>query len=116
MDQSDKSSNSELSTGKSVLKKRKYSFRCDRDNCEKEFQSPSRLEDHIKVFHEGKNPDLNQRKLFACSLCNSKFGLKSRLNRHIKEDHEKQRRQNCSLCSRTFSHIGRLNAHMISFH
>ena len=73
------------------------------------------LDYHIKVFHEGKNPDPNS-KPFACSLCNSKFGLKSRLNRHIKEDHGKEGRQNCSLCSRTFSHISRLKAHMTSFH
>ena len=57
-----------------------------------------------------------ENKPFKCSLCNSKFELKSRLNRHIKEDHEKQSRQNCSLCSRAFSHIGRLNAHMVSVH
>ena len=57
-----------------------------------------------------------ENKPFKCSLCNSKFELKSRLNRHIKEDHEKQSRQNCSLCSRTFSHIGRLNAHMVLLH
>ena len=67
------------------------------------------LENHIKEVHEENKP-------FACSLCNSKFGLKARLNRHIKEVHEKQNRQTCSLCSSTFSHIGNLNAHIASVH
>jgi DNA-directed RNA polymerase subunit RPC12/RpoP len=68
------------------------------------------MENHIKEAHEEND------KPFACSLCNSKFGMKSRLNRHINEDHEKEGRQNCSMCSRTFSHISRLNADMTSFH
>ena len=84
--------------------------------CRRRNYGRNRLENHIKEAHKENS------KPFACSLCNSKFGLKSILNRHWCAgklpaiDHGKEDRQNCSLCSRTFSHISRLNAHMTSFH
>ena len=73
-------------------------------------------EENITNFEDKVTNYEEKVKQYECSLCNSKFGLKARLNRHIKEVHEKQNRQTCSLCSSTFSHIGNLNAHIASVH
>ena len=98
--------------------------------CDKDFLKRATVFEHIKAVHWMKDDSAlstvhernkshvhERKKSHYCMICHSKFRLKSRLNRHIKEDHEKQQfRQNCPMCSHTFSHISRLNAHMVSVH
>ena len=79
-------------------------------------ENVTNFEDKVTNFEDKVTNYDEKVKPFECKLCNSKFGLKARLNRHIKEVHEKQNRQTCSLCGSTFSHIGNLNVHIASVH
>ena len=107
-DKRDKSSNSEQSTGKSVLKKKKYSFRCDRDNCEKEYQSQSRLDDHIKVFHDGQS--------IQCNECKKHFNTRTSLRDHFKTYHDDENPIRCDECGTRFASKSKLYIHISSVH
>ena len=69
-------------------------------------QSSANLKTHVLSAHEGK-------KSHVCFICKSGFRVRCRLDRHIREAHQKG---TCSLCNVTFSNAGNLNAHRASVH
>ena len=84
--------------------------------CDNTYNKEYNLKHHVKIVHERKN--FIGREVDAVFKYRKELKThKSRLNHHIKEDHEKQQfRQNCPLCSFTFSRMVRLNTHMVSVH
>ena len=71
------------------------------------------LKKHIAAVHEKKKP-------FECSLCPSKFDLKSELKYHAWKQHyeklSKKRHLKCSLCQYTFDGKANLNRHIAAVH
>ena len=85
--------------------------------CDKYFLQRAKVFEHIKAVHWMKDDSVlstvhernkshvhEEKKSHYCMICHSKFRLKSRLNRHIKEDHEK-RQSHCLPCVAALSHI-----------
>ena len=55
-------------------------FKCNYDQCEKEFGLKRNLERHLRASHE-------EQKDWECHMCNQKFGEKQTLQRHIVNKH-----------------------------
>ena len=51
-----------------------------------------------------------------CTTCGKAFGLKARLNLHIKTVHEGLRPHKCAHCDKSFGQQGDLKRHIIRLH
>ena len=59
------------------------SFKCTVDGCQKTFSRKSAVAVHVKTVHQDLRP-------FECRLCQSKFGHKHLLNRHLQRIHAEE--------------------------
>ena len=82
----------------------KKPFPCDQ--CEKSYDSPTKLKMHIDSVHLGIR--------HKCTLCDEDFSQKGHLNRHIKGAHENA--FVCKDCNEEFASNHGLKAHVASTH
>ena len=75
--------------------------------CQKSFQSPSKLELHIKSH--------TKTKPFGCEFCTQTFSRNGSLKRHINGVHNGEKHQ-CHLCTQTFSRNSNLKSHINGVH
>ena len=75
--------------------------------CGKYLQDAKQFQSHMKINHL---------KNFECNHCNAKFGLKSRLNRHIDHVHFKIRPFKCKHCQMSFTTSTKMNYHIQTVH
>ncbi|KAF2090940.1 hypothetical protein K490DRAFT_10419, partial [Saccharata proteae CBS 121410] len=82
-------------------------YHCPFDGCEKAFNRPCRLEEHIRS-HNNERP-------FACEHegCTKTFLRQTHLNRHIKDQHDNERNHECDWpgCGKMFGTATRLRRH-----
>ena len=77
--------------------------------CEKVYQIPALLANHITTEHEGvQKPNL------SCSQCNNTFVNESNLRDHIDIVHQGIKKFKCGLCNQTFGYKSHLNDHLMS--
>lgn len=77
---------------------------CDYTDCEKSFQTRTKLLQHKKSVHEtGK---------FPCDLCDKQFSTKQYLQKHIKQCHSVKVLENCDVCGKEFPKGIQLKRHM----
>ena len=74
-------------------------------HCNKEFDSPSRLNGHIAFTHD-------KSKLFSCSICGKGYIVKTSLSEHIAIVHEKKANHLCSVCGHASSTSNALKSHL----
>ena len=85
-------------------------FECQVLGCESRFTSNGDLRKHISkkhidMAHEKDKPE------YQCTYCDFKFHSKTKLNIHIRANHEEIRFV-CALCNKTFKRKDYLNAHI----
>ena len=74
----------------------------------KNFTLSTNLKQHFLIVHEGK-------KDFECEICGSKFGFKSRLDKHVLHVHEVKDFE-CEICGSKFGFKSGLNKHVACVH
>ena len=77
--------------------------------CNKTFRSSDSLKHHVDSIHEDKNP-------FQCDVCGKRFPLPSKVKKHITMVHEKKMPYMCTQCDNGFITKILLEAHTQSFH
>ena len=77
--------------------------------CETEFYTQQILESHIRNIHGF------DRRYFKCDSCEKVFHWKGRLNRHVKEVHNKAEFK-CESCEKSFSRKSSLRDHITFAH
>lgn len=77
---------------------------CDYPNCEKSFQTRTKLLQHRKIVHETGN--------FPCEYCDKQFTTKQYLQKHIKQCHSVKVLDSCEICGKEFPKGIQLKRHM----
>ena len=76
------------------------------DHCGKEFEIPSQLSTHMLYHHQGKNVSCiersrrNRSKKLVCPFCGDTFSGGNKLNRHVRQVHEKAPELKCHICGK----------------
>ena len=79
-------------------------FRCN--HCPATFQH-----EKSRTIHALKKHDKVKLEMFQCSICDTKFGLKTDLKRHVDRVHGSKKNYACDICQLKFSHTGHVNRH-----
>lgn len=80
--------------------------------CDKTFQRPSHLENHVKVEHQGEKP-------YTCSQCDAKYNWATDLSRHKKREHPEEGEPTtypCPHCGKVYSRKSTVNDHVHKKH
>ena len=105
--------NEDLKTSNSRFKTEKESFKCI--ICQWETRSEPALKGHMKKLHSTGKP-------FVCDKCGQTSESKSKLQTHVRLNHEKETRKRftpsfkCEECESTFTKKERLAEHIVSQH
>lgn len=78
-------------------------FRCNHEDCEREYKSKRGLQVHIKTH--------NKKYTIICELCGKGFMDRSNLDGHINSKHMSSKPYKCSKCNASFSWISNLRRH-----
>ena len=78
--------------------------------CQKILKTPSGLNTHMKIIHEGKKPT------YQCTICDKSFFGSTCLKKHIAAVHEKKKPHACEVCGMAFSQRAHLKTHMKGKH
>ncbi|KAJ8901390.1 hypothetical protein NDN08_007236 [Rhodosorus marinus] len=89
-----------------VVHQRIKDFKCS--YCGRLFTQSGHLHEHVRIAHTGA--------LHACSVCEKKFGTKSKLERHVSAVHYNERNFRCSVCELAFKDKAYLRKHMRKQH
>mmetsp|Transcript_5260 Transcript_5260/g.15716 ORF Transcript_5260/g.15716 Transcript_5260/m.15716 type:complete len:402 (+) Transcript_5260:115-1320(+) len=74
--------------------------------CKRRFSQSGHRNEHERLFHSGVG--------HQCNLCGNSFGVRSKLQRHIRSVHENIRTHQCDLCGKMFKEKNHLKKHTAS--